>query len=205
MKSIQEIIFLSKKHIKPAAETLSSAFEDFPLFTFLLPEKIKRKEKLMVAFEGFERYGLKYGYIQASSLNFEGIAIWLNSEIMKMTLISYIRCGFFKFMRKVGLKVTMRYLKFLDYATELHEKHMPEPHWYLAFLGVHPDYQRKGYGTSLMDEMLKYSESNNWPYYLETAVEKNIDFYRKFGFKLVETGRVPESDVNHYCMVRRRL
>ena len=205
MRSIQEIIFLSKKHIKPAAKTLSSAFEDYPLTTLVFPEKFKRKEKLMAAFEFPERFGLRYGYVHASSLNLEGVAIWLNSEIEKDSLISYIRCGLFKFVRKVGLKGTMRYLKIVDYLTELHEKHMPEPHWYLFYLGVHPEHQRKGYGTFLMDEMLKYSEGDNWPYYLETADEKNVDFYQRFGFKIVETGILPESDVKLYCMVKRTV
>ncbi len=54
-----------------------------------------------------------------------------------------------------------------------------------------------------MDEMLKYSKSDNWPYYLETAEEKNINFYEKFGFKLVESTKLPESDVDHFCMVKR--
>lgn len=197
------MIFLSKEHIKRAAETLSSAFEDYSFFTFLLPEKVKRKEKLLGLFEGLERYGLRYGYVQASSLNFEGVAIWLNSEIMKMSLISYIRCGFFKVIRKLGLKATMRYLKILDFMTELHKKHMPEPHWHFAYLGVSPENQRKGYGAFLIEEMLKYSKSDNWPYYLETAEEKNIDFYERFGFKLVESVKLPESDVDHFCMVKR--
>jgi GNAT superfamily N-acetyltransferase len=68
---------------------------------------------------------------------------------------------------------------------------------------VHPEHQRKGYGTFLVNEMLQYSESDNWPYYLETHEEKNIAFFNKFGFKLVETGRLPESDVNHWCMVKK--
>ncbi len=197
------MIFLSKNHVTPAAETLSCTFEDYPIFTFLFPEKLKRKEKLLALFVGLGRYGLRYGYVHASSQNFEGVAIWLNSEVMKMTLISYIRCGFLKVLRKVGLKYTMRYLKLLDFMGELHDKHMSEPHWHLAFLGVRPEHQRKGYGTLLMDEMLNYSKNDNWPYYLETAEEKNIDFYEKFGFKLVESAKLPESEVDHFCMVKR--
>ena len=202
MISIQDIILLSKKYIKQAAETLASAFEDFPLYTFLLPEKFKRKEKVMVLFETYVRYGLRFGRVYATSLSFEGIAIWLNFEEMKTSLISYFRCGMFKCIRKLGLKDCLRLLKIVDYLEELHEKNLPEPHWYLFNLGVLPDHQGKGYGTVLIEEMLKLTEKDNWPYYLETSTEENAAYFQKFGFKIVEVGIIPKSNVKNLCMIK---
>jgi len=202
--SIQKPILLSKINRHQAAETLALAFENFPLFTFLLPEKLKRKEKLMAIFESFVRYGLRYGSVYATSPNFEGVAIWFNYEEMNTSLIGYFRCGMFKLLRKLGLKNSLRFVKTNDYGLELHEKNMPESHWYLLLLGVHPDHQGKGHGTHLVDDMLKLTQNDNWPYWVDTQKEENVFFFEKFGFEVVEVGKIPESDVKHWCMIKRK-
>ena len=53
---------------------------------------------------------------------------------------------------------------------------------------VHPDYQKKGIGTLLMKEVLKYIKSNNFAtvslFY--DIKNKGLDnFYRKFGFETI--------------------
>lgn len=202
MISIQKIFSLTKKHVKPAAETLSAALEEDPLYIFLFPERSERKEKLMAIYETIVRYGLRYGRVHATSRNFEGVAIWFNTEEMKSSIISYLRCGLFKVVRKLGLKDSKRFLEVADYDEELHEKHLPEPHWYLNTLGVCPDHQRKGYGTLLINEMLKSTKNDNWFYYLETFKEANTFYYQKFGFKIVEKAILPKSDVKIICMIK---
>ena len=53
---------------------------------------------------------------------------------------------------------------------------------------VHPDHQKKGIGTILMNEILKYVKTQNFAsvslfYYIKN---KGLDsFYRKFGFEIV--------------------
>jgi ribosomal protein S18 acetylase RimI-like enzyme len=200
---IQNPILVTKVNVQQAAETLTSAFEDFPLFTFLLPEKLKRREKLMVVFEGYIRFGLRYGYVYATSSNFEGTAIWFNYEEMNTSLISYLRCGMFKLLRKLGLKDSLRFVKINDYGLELHERNISESHWYLLLLGVRPHYQGKGYGTLLVDEMFRLTENNKWSYWVDTQKEENVSFFQKFGFELVEVGKIPESDIKHWCMIKK--
>jgi hypothetical protein len=87
-----------------------------------------KKEKLLVFFECFVRYGLRYGQVYATSSNYEGIAIWFNFEDINTSLIAYFRIGMFKLLRKLGLKNSIRFIKTNDYALELHEKNMSGPH-----------------------------------------------------------------------------
>ncbi len=122
---------------------------------------------------------------------------------MNTSLIGYFRCGMFKLLRKLGLKNSLRFVKTNDYGLELHEKNMPESHWYLLLLGVHPDHQGKGHGTHLVDDMLKLTQNDNWPYWVDTQKEENVFFFEKFGFEVVEVGKIPESDVKHWCMIKR--
>ena len=69
---------------------------------------------------------------------------------------------------------------------------------------MHPDHQGKGHGTHLVDDMLKLTQNDNWPYWVDTQKEENVFFFEKFGFEVVEVGKIPESDVKHWCMIKRK-
>lgn len=53
---------------------------------------------------------------------------------------------------------------------------------YLWFIGVFPHLQHKGIGSKLLQDVLKFSEQQKRPVFLETSVLQNIPWYRKFGF-----------------------
>lgn len=58
------------------------------------------------------------------------------------------------------------------------------PMYYIWFVGVHPDSQGIGIGSQLMKELIKESESQQRPVYLETSTLSNIPWYSKFGFDI---------------------
>ena len=203
MISIPKPILISKEHILSAAKTLTATFIDYPFWCYIFPKAATRKEKLFSTFTMLIRHGLRNGYVYSTSLNFEGIIIWLKSENIKTSLINYLRCGAFKCMRKIGLVSTKRLLEANDYINQLHQKNLPEPHSYLFIIGIHPEHQKKGYGTFLINDLLQSTENNNLLCYLETNTEENTEFFKRFGFKIVEKGIFPDSDVGNWCMVKR--
>jgi ribosomal protein S18 acetylase RimI-like enzyme len=60
-----------------------------------------------------------------------------------------------------------------------------EQHWHLGPIGVLPDYQGLGIGTMLMERFCKEVDACIAEAYLETEGEKNVRFYKKFGFKVI--------------------
>lgn len=56
------------------------------------------------------------------------------------------------------------------------------PMYYLWFIGVDPDSQGTGIGTQLMNEVIEDSESQSRPIFLETSTQRNLPWYKKFGF-----------------------
>jgi len=56
--------------------------------------------------------------------------------------------------------------------------------YYLWFIGVKPEEQNKGIGTILLKEIIKEAEERNRLVCLETSTEKNIPWYKKFGFEI---------------------
>lgn len=56
---------------------------------------------------------------------------------------------------------------------------------YLWFIGVEPEYQNKGIGSILLNEIISDSNNNNArPIYLETSTLKNLPWYKKLGFQI---------------------
>jgi ribosomal protein S18 acetylase RimI-like enzyme len=74
--------------------------------------------------------------------------------------------------------------------SDLHQRHVPEPHWYLMVIGVDPDRQRQGIGTALIDPVLRRADTQGLRSFLETNKESRIPFYERLGFQVVEHGTV---------------
>ena len=58
------------------------------------------------------------------------------------------------------------------------------PMSYLWFIGVDPEFQNTGIGTGLLIDIIKDSELQERPIYLETSTIRNLPWYQKFGFDI---------------------
>ncbi len=65
-------------------------------------------------------------------------------------------------------------------------KHPAEPHFYLFAIAARPEAQGKGLGGALMREALARIDREGMPAYLENSKERNLGFYRHFGFEVRE-------------------
>ena len=59
-----------------------------------------------------------------------------------------------------------------------------EPHWYLQMVGTHPDWQRRGIGSVLITEGLRWAARDGVGAYLETETAENVAYYRHLGFEV---------------------
>jgi len=72
------------------------------------------------------------------------------------------------------------------------ETHTPDDVWYLDVLGVDPAKQGMGIGSALIRFGLERAASDGVDAFLETAVEANVAYYERFGFRTVFDGRASE-------------
>lgn len=63
--------------------------------------------------------------------------------------------------------------------------HKP-PHVYLALLGTEPDAQGRGLGSAVLAPVLEQCDSDGVGAYLESSKERNIDFYARHGFRVLD-------------------
>jgi GNAT superfamily N-acetyltransferase len=66
-----------------------------------------------------------------------------------------------------------------------------EPVWFLDHVGVDPDRHGEGVGRALIEVGLARARADGIPAFLETGVQRNVAYYERVGFRLVEDGDSP--------------
>ncbi len=196
---------LTPKHVGKAIEIAGDAFQDDPFTIFVYPDEKERKKKLKYGFKMIYEYGIRNGVTYAISNNLEGMIIWLPPDKVYPSAWTMMRHGGFYATRKVGLKLKAmkRTMTVFKYQESIHKDLVPFDHWYLQNIVVKPEEQRKGYGGLLIGAMLKKIDSEGLPIYLETNNEKNLSFYQRYRFEIINHAIIPETDVPLWCMLRK--
>jgi len=70
---------------------------------------------------------------------------------------------------------------------------MTAPRWYLMILGVNPPMQSQGIGGPLIAPVLARANAAGVLCYLETAKERNVAFYRAYGFEVLVDDTMPNA------------
>jgi len=146
-------------------------------------------------------HAFKQGTLYATS-DLKGFAAWYPPNKVIMSLWDLLRCHLIKNLRKAKGRKIKKFLKFVNFEDQKHEEHANFPHWYLANIAVEPEYQKRGYGSMLLQEMLVTIDQQNLSCYLETQNQQNISMYKKFGFKLLEEAVIPNTEIEYYFMLR---
>jgi ribosomal protein S18 acetylase RimI-like enzyme len=197
----EELTSLEKDKIEPAAMALSRAFHDSSVYVYAYPDARERKKRTPHSFDSVLRYGLRYGKVYTTSDRLEGVAVWMRSELMKMTIRRMWWSHALRPAMRMGLGASVRMLRLNDYIERKHIDLAPFDHLYLMLLGVDPEYQGNGYGGRLVRGMLAEAGEAELPCYLETTSEENVAFYEHLGFKVIDEFIVPKTTVKIWVML----
>jgi ribosomal protein S18 acetylase RimI-like enzyme len=202
LTSFGSLLRLRATQASQAAQMLARAFHGDPLYAFIIPDSDER-ERLLPHIFGFRiRYGILYGEVHATSMNLEGVAVWVPSEKVDITWWRGLQAGGFSLYREVGKRVVSKLNEIQDYSLSIHRRHTSFRHWHLSPIAVDPCYQGKGYARSLMSAMLTRLDQEGLPCFLETQSERNVSIYKRYGFAVVERGLIPGSSIPHWAMLR---
>jgi GNAT superfamily N-acetyltransferase len=172
------------------AQALARAFGDDPLFSYIFPDERMRRNILPV----FMRGAIKLAAPHHESFTAEpapvGGALFLPPGKTKIETIPLLRVMLPDIWRWRPGPLT----RFSGIMSEFDGKHhaafkdAPDAHahWYLMVLGVDPPRQGEGLGGLLMSDVLKRADSKGQATYLETQKARNVPFYQKHGFEVVE-------------------
>jgi len=83
-----------------------------------------------------------------------------------------------------GLCFGMRVDRPAGLLAQIERRHLRDPHYYFAYIGVAPAAQGQGFGSRLMGPTLARCDAEHLPAYLEASSERNAALYERLGFRL---------------------
>ena len=162
-------------------------------------KNLKFLEKLM---HTTIKYTIKYGRVYAPSPNLEGVAAWLPSDKIFISDWQYIRSGILIPVIMAGRCWLKKMRVYDDLCKKKHREHANFLHLYLYNLAVHPDHQKKGHASKLLNPVMVALDHFGLACYLETN-DRNIPLYEHFGFQVIDQAFVRELDLKAYFMLRK--
>lgn len=193
---------LTESHTAAAAEVLMRAFVADPGLLFVLPDPAERGHLVLSLARTVVRYALRCGVPLVTPGEVRGVVLWFPPDAPELSADELTQTGITSVPEQIGPAAWQRFQRMLDHMDPLHAQLMPEPHWYLAMLGVDPASQRQGIGEALMQPVFTQADRDRLACYLEAPTEGNARYYERRGFRVVMETDVPESDV-HLWLMRR--
>jgi len=177
---------------------LARAFQDDPAWSWVLPNPRRRQSLLPWLFQtGFE---IADADVWTTEGAIYGVARWLPPGQPNVHIGAMLRA-----LVATPLRVreaTNRFFAYGRAVEALRARAVPEPHWYLAGIGVDPPHQRRGIGSELLAPGLEAADKAGLPCALLTNSEVNLGFYGRRGFEVVLEGRTPDDGPRAWMMRR---
>ena len=193
-----QVVRLPVEKLAEASAVLARAFQDDPAWSWVLPNARRRATLLPWLFQtGFEIADAEVWTIEGDIV---GVARWLPPGQPNVHVGATLRA-----LVATPLRVREATNRFFAYGRAVESfraRAMPEPHWYLAGIGVDPRSQGRGVGTALLAKGTDAADAAGLPCALLTNSERNLSFYRRRGFEVVLEGRTPEHGPRAWMMRR---
>lgn len=163
---------------KLVIDILSKSFNENQSVNYIVKQDSKRESRLKELMAYSFNICYQYGEVYLSDDN-TGCALVLYPD--KKSAIKTIPLDLRLVIKCIGIENAGKAMK----REGLIKKQYPsEPIYYLWFIGVLPDHQHNGTGTSLLTSVIDDARRQFKPIYLETSTIKNIGWYEKFGFSI---------------------
>jgi ribosomal protein S18 acetylase RimI-like enzyme len=175
---------LPRRAVDAAAVTMARAFDADPMFRWIFPDHVTRPASLRALSRVPIEYGARWGRVTSSD-GVAAVSVWLPPGAGP-TVPRMVRAGLLGVPFRTGLRSFAAFMKANDVMDRIHKARMPEPHWYLLLVGVDPELQGRGIGSALVKDGLAEVDGRGHPCYLETSERRNLAFYERHGFAVIE-------------------
>jgi hypothetical protein len=159
-------------------EMLTTAFDTNKSVNYIIKQDSKRVKRIKFLMDYSFEMCLRFGKIYLSE-DKKACALILLPHLKKTTIPS-VWLDIQLVFKSIGLQKLGEVMKREQKIKRFHPK---TPFVYLWFIGVKPEFQGKGVGSKLLNEIIIESKALALPAYLETSTEQNVPWYYKHGFQ----------------------
>jgi ribosomal protein S18 acetylase RimI-like enzyme len=178
--------------------TLARAFFTDPVLDWAMRDDEGRMGALISMFRHGLETDLKYGEATTTA-DLRACAIWVPPEARDEP--HSLLDDLLMIRRFIGFSSLHRTRRMISIFNACEEKQPKKPHFYLDFVGVHPEKQGQGYATTLLLHTLTRLDVKRTPAYLESSNILNNPLYRRHGFEITDEIRLQDGPTL-WCMWR---
>lgn len=169
-------------HRDLVVKILSESFDDNKSVNYVVKQDGKRQERIRELIDYSFNICYAFGDVWIADDD-QACALVLYPDKKRLTLAALL-WDVKLALSAIGLT---RVGQVLNRESMIKSFHPKEQFIYLWYIGVSPELQDKGSGSKLLEEIIKESEIQGRPIYLETSVNRNIAWYTKYGFEIFKT------------------
>ncbi len=176
----------------------AAAYATYPLTLWMVGGNTSYKKQVSLwkaNLQTLRNQALIYSVSSDGIIN--GNCIWLPEGFSGVSSLSFLLHGGMRI-----LPYASRLSSYEKYTAELKTRLTNNKCLYLYSIAVRPGKQGIGLATALLQPMMDYLDRVGKDCYLETHLQVNVGLYERFGFQLTATGKVPDSQLTHYAMLR---
>jgi len=173
---------VTRDRLPAMAAVLARAFANDPMIRWPLPDGDGLGDRIEQTFGSIYRGIVDLGLIWEAG-DGDGFAVWIPAGMSDQMFESDSAA------RDLVAPLTDDHAARYDVLWSWIEAQTPADAWYLDVLGVDPAKQGTGVGSALVRFGLERAERDGADAFLETAVEANVTYYERFGFRTVFDGR----------------
>lgn len=163
-------------------EILTESFKNNKSVLFAVKNDKKEKERIKILIDYSIDFGHRFGEVFVSD-DKKASCIVLYPEKIKPTFKFEVLWNISLAINVIGLANVMSVLK---QQSAIKKHHPKESFYHLWYIGVSPELQGQGKGSGLMNQVLEYLDSKPRPVYLETSTVRNIPWYQRFNFQIID-------------------
>ena len=195
---------VGEHELEAAAEMLNEAFGDDASFREMLVYE-KDDIEMTPLFYAILKSGLKEGgVIVKDSPEMKGLGMIVPMGIKKPLFSDVSFSAFWRVFKRYKLRTFFLMGKVNFYMQKMHAKLIDGPHYYLALLGVRPEFQGQGIGKKILKSIHKLADNEGKHFYLETQNMKNVSIYRKYGYELLKIDKKYSSKIGEFYFMLRQ-
>ena len=187
------------------SQVLYNSLVDDPFYRTLessiLHDKDDRHEAMLSYYDYSLQEAQKYGELVIPRGKMYGASVWTKPKdpVLTKQLFSEKKTFIKKYL---GFGSLQLYQTIIDFMSDKSRRLAPENSWYLSIVGVSPEFQGQGLGSTLIQPVLAITDPIGIPTYLESYTLRNKSFYKRLGYHDVASFIEPVTNSEYWIMIR---
>ncbi|MDG2112550.1 MAG: GNAT family N-acetyltransferase [Actinomycetota bacterium] len=185
--------YLRKRQMRAVAQLLADAFHDDPWFGWMFPDSVTRPVLGTMWMRATAEASFDAGHAFVTVADDSDREVVTGASLWAPPDVELFAGGRFVPLWHLIAGANPTRLDEMREGLSLFATLHPhdEPHFYLNTIGVDPARCGMGDGRVLVEPMLDLADRDRVPCYLESSNPRNVSFYERFGFRVLDEVRMP--------------